>query len=95
MWYLDRFSLTPFDERYMKVPFEFMEFSYIRFMENYGYEELRDAYLLHKKEEKKKMKAKEDLEVSRGVLEESYGKEEAEKILNHFAEVQANANRGD
>lgn len=93
MWYLDRFSLTPFDERYMKVPFEFMEYSYIRFMNNYGYDEIRDAYLIHKKEEKEKEKAKEDLEANREVLEDSYGPDGAEEILNTFARIQAEADK--
>ncbi len=62
MWYLDRFSLTPFDERYLKVPYEWMEFSYLKFMETIDPEKLRDWYLMKKAEEKKNENYEEELQ---------------------------------
>lgn len=88
MWYLGHFSLTPFDEKYTKIPFEFLEYSYVRFMSKYGDEDIRDDYLHHKREEKKKQKAKEELEAQRGQLEDCYSKEETDKILSAFADIQ-------
>jgi len=94
MWYLDHFLLTPFDNRYLKVPYEFMEYSYLRFMSNPGYGTIRDSYLFHKNEDKKKEKYKKELEYQREAVEGCYSKEEADNILNAFADIQNKANTG-
>lgn len=88
MWYLDHFSLTPFDERYMKVPFEFMEYSYVRFMSKPGYEDIRDDYLYKKAKEKELQKEKEEMVAQKELLLGSYTETETENILNAFAQVQ-------
>ncbi len=92
MWYLDHFSLTPFDERYMKIPFEFMEFSYIRFMNKPGYEDIRDDYLYKKAKDKKEQeeseKNKEEKKAQKDQLLECYSEEETANILKAFATVQ-------
>ncbi len=62
MWYLDKFSLSPFDERYIDLPFEWMEFSYHRYMNNYGYDVIRNYNVRTISEAKKNQKEKEELE---------------------------------
>lgn len=88
MWYLDHFLLTPFDERYMNVPFEFMEYSYVRFMSKPGYEDIRDDYLYKKAKEKELQKEKEEMVAQKELLLDSYTEEETENILDAFAKVQ-------
>ena len=89
MWYLSQFSMTPFEERYMKVPYEFMEYSYLRFMNNLSFEDIRDDYLFKKSKDKEFEKNKEEMKSQKKqLLDGGWDEEKAENILNTFAKVQ-------
>ena len=88
MWYLDHNSLTPFDERYMKIPFEFLEYSYVRFMSKPGYEDIRNDILYKKAKKEELEKEKEELVAQKDQLLDCYTEEETDNILNAFATVQ-------
>jgi len=88
MWYLDRFSLTPFDERYLKVPFEWMEFSYLKFMETVDPEKLRDWYLSKKTEDKKNENYEEELQSYLPEFKKAqYTEEQIEGIMQAFRDT--------
>ena len=80
MWYLDRFSLTPFDERYLKVPYEWMYFTYQKFMENYNPEEIRIWYRHKKAKEKEKKTEDKKNKAFEKQIELSYGNVDGKEI---------------
>lgn len=85
---MDQFSLTPFDERYLSVPYEWMEYKFFRFMNNPGYEIIRDIYLKNKTERIEKERSDKLTEESLSILEDStYTKEEQDKILQAFKDA--------
>lgn len=85
---MDRFSLTPFDERYLKVPYEWMEFSYLKFMETIDPEKLRDWYLSKKAEDKKNEKYEEELQSYLPEFKEAqYTDEQIEDIMQAFRDT--------
>jgi hypothetical protein len=59
---MEKYVLTPFDERYLKTPFEWMEFMYTRFWENLDYGDLKNVYL------RDKFKKERDRETDEGIM---------------------------
>lgn len=51
MWFLNNFKLTPLDERYTSLEFEWLEYSYIYFMSTPDPGKIRDIYLSEKAKE--------------------------------------------
>ena len=68
---MDSKSLTPFDDRYLEVPYEWMEFSYLRFMESPSNEAYRDWYLMKKAEDKKNEAYEAELKLQVPALKDS------------------------
>ncbi len=81
MWYLESKSLTPFDERYLKVPYEFMEYSFLRYMKNHSYETIRDFNVKNIVEEKKAEELEEINKPGVKQLEDSYDAETVKAIM--------------
>lgn len=61
---MDKYLLVPSDERYQKTPLEWMEFCYVRFMKNLGWNDIRDQNLHEEFLEEKKKAAGERLELN-------------------------------
>ena len=81
MWYLESKSLTPFDERYLKVPYQFMEYSFLRYMQNHSYEAMRDFNVNNIVKEKKAEELKEMNKPGVKQLEDSYDAETVNAIM--------------
>ena len=86
MWYLETKSLTPFDERYLRVPFEFMEYSYQRYMSQHSYEDIRTYLIKTKIQEEKKRQIEEEISKTKPIAEEqlseNYDSETVKKIMD-------------
>lgn len=81
---METFSLTPFDERYMAVPYEWMEFSFLRFMYNPGDDFKRDQFLIRRNmaEQEKAYEAEFDKFIPENTF---FGSEEKRlEVLEHF-----------
>ena len=88
MWYMETFSLTPFEDRYLVVPYEWMEFSYLQFMENPGNEAYRDWYLMKKAEDKKNEEYEKNLKAQVPALQDSrYTETEINDIMKAFRDT--------
>lgn len=84
---MDRYQLLPFDDRYRDTPYEWMEHSYIRFMENRDWNEIRDSYLIARYEEDKKARVESDLQESLPDLKRSgYTEEDISEIMDVLKE---------
>ena len=81
---MDSKSLTPFDDRYLAVPYEWMEFSFLRFMYNHGDDYKRDQFLIRK--DMAEQEKAYDAEFNKFVPENTYfGSEERRlDVLEHF-----------
>ena len=78
---MDQFSLTPFDDRYLKIPYEYMEFKYLHYMEKPSPEMKRAWYHEKKAEEKEKKDFEEKNKSAEKQLESSYGVANAKEIF--------------
>ena len=56
LWAIDNFKVLPTDERYLSMPFEWLEYLFLNYINNYGYDDRRDFYLkeLYKSEQRQK-----------------------------------------
>lgn len=79
-WFMSTYLLTPFDDRYLRTPFEWMEFMFLNFMNSPPYETIRSIYQRNKFESKKldESGAKEQL------ADGGYSDEDTEKIMKAF-----------
>ena len=82
---MDHFKLTPFETRYLKTPYEWMEFSYLKSMNSLSEEEVRERNITNriaeiKKKVEKERTEKED-EVILDQLSSTYTDEERDNIL--------------
>ena len=85
---MDRYQLTPFDDRYLKVPYEWMDFTYLRYMENPDSGLLRDFYLFKKIEAEKNADYEEELQSYIPEFKAAgYNKEQYEDIMDKFRET--------
>ena len=57
MWFLEHYLLTPFDERYLKLPFEYIEYMYLRYMTKPAYEDIRAIVLQKRRDDKENLEA--------------------------------------
>jgi hypothetical protein len=80
-WYLTIKCLTPFDDRYLSVPYEWMEFEFLRYMNNPGYDVIRDLYLKSKYKSDQEKEYEEELEDQRDLIEGTYTKEQIMKAF--------------
>jgi len=86
MWYLDRFSLTPYDDRYLKLSFEWMEYSYHRYMNNIDYGTIRNFHIKSKIEKRKKDSEKKELETQLSTYG-NFSPVEMKDVLKAFEEA--------
>jgi hypothetical protein len=74
----------PFDERYLKVPYEYMEFSFLRYLSSASYDDRRRAYLKHVADIEEAKKKEADFLAQDENLEKNLGysdPEERKQIL--------------
>jgi hypothetical protein len=79
-WYLDRFRLTPFDEKYIVIPFEWLEYSYQRYFNFASYSDIRN-YAIKEKALEEATKAEQDELEDQLTKYSSYDKETMDKVM--------------
>jgi len=84
---MDRYSLTPFDKRYLKLPYEWMEYSYLRFMSKNGFEEIRDYHLKTMFEAEKNKKYDEELKEQMEQYGDGFSPAMMEDVMKAFKDA--------
>jgi len=81
---MEKYSLLPFDSRYIETPFEWMEFSFLRYMNKPDPDLVRDYYLDKKYKEKESEK---DIEFVTDQLDQysDFDDEKRKMILETFS----------
>jgi len=64
-----------------------MEYEFLRYMNNPGYDVIRDVYLKSKYKSEEEKHYEEELEDQRDLIEGTYSKEQTEKIMQAFKDA--------
>jgi hypothetical protein len=83
MWYLDHYSLSPLDDRYRDLPYEFLEFAYVRYYSLPDPGKVRDYLVMKKDQEKREESTVKAVEENLEAYSD-FDEETKNMILNQF-----------